>query len=80
MNGCIQISVKDEGMGIKPKDRERLFERYYRVENPESQRLSGFGLGLYLSAVIVHRHGGEIWLESEAGNGSIFYFTLPLCI
>jgi two-component system sensor histidine kinase VicK len=77
-DGFIQISVKDEGMGIKTKDQERLFERYYRADNPESQQIAGFGLGLYLSAEIIYRHGGEIWVESEPAKGSTFYFTLPL--
>jgi two-component system sensor histidine kinase VicK len=73
-----QVSVCDEGMGIKASDKENLFERYYRVENPHTQHISGFGIGLYLSAEIIHRHDGRIWLESESGVGSTFYFSLPL--
>jgi PAS domain S-box-containing protein len=73
-----QVSVKDEGMGIKPEDLQRLFERYYRVESVENQHIAGFGLGLYLSAEIIKRHDGEIWAESENGAGSTFYFSLPL--
>ncbi|HEY0175835.1 MAG TPA: ATP-binding protein, partial [Pedobacter sp.] len=74
----VQVSVKDEGMGIKPQDREKLFERYYRVENNHTQHISGFGIGLYLSSEIIHRHGGRIWIESEPGIGSTFFFSLPL--
>jgi PAS domain S-box-containing protein len=74
----IIISIRDEGVGIDPRDQSKLFERYYRVENTETQHISGFGIGLYLSAEIVERHGGKIWLESELGVGSTFYFSLPL--
>jgi len=76
VDGYAQISVKDEGMGIKPQDLEKLFERYYRVES--NHTISGFGIGLYLSAEIIQRHNGKIWAESELGKGSTFYFTLPL--
>ena len=73
-----QISVKDEGMGVKPQDKEKVFDRYYRVEDTGTKHISGFGIGLYLSAEIIKRHDGEIWLESELDKGSIFYFNLPL--
>ena len=76
INGRAQVSVKDEGMGIKQQDIEKLFERYYRVEN--NHTISGFGIGLYLSAEIIERHHGKIWIESELGKGSTFYFSLPL--
>jgi PAS domain S-box-containing protein len=76
--GRVQISIKDEGMGIKPKDMEQLFDRYYRVETKHTAHISGFGIGLYLSAEIVKRHNGHIWVESESGKGSTFYFDLPL--
>ncbi len=73
----IGISVQDEGIGIKPEDAEKIFERYYRVESKDSNTISGFGIGLYLSAEIIHRHGGKIAVESEPGKGSKFYFLLP---
>jgi len=75
-NNLAHISVTDQGIGIKPHDREKLFERYYRVQN--SHHVSGFGIGLYLSAEIVHRHNGEIGVYSEEGKGSTFWFSLPL--
>ena len=74
----VTVSVRDEGIGIKPSDAEKIFDRYYRVENSNTRHISGFGIGLYLSAEIIQRHGGRIWLESEPGKGSTFYFSLPL--
>jgi PAS domain S-box-containing protein len=74
----VKVSVKDQGMGVKMQDQEKLFDRYYRVESNHTQHISGFGIGLYLSAEIIKRHDGEIWVESESGKGSTFYFSLPL--
>jgi len=74
----VVVSVKDEGIGLKPADLERIFDRYYRVETSHTKHISGFGIGLYLSSEIVHRHGGRIWAESESGVGSTFSFSLPL--
>ncbi|RZK37127.1 MAG: ATP-binding protein, partial [Pedobacter sp.] len=59
------------------EDQHQLFERYYRVMN-QPQTVSGFGIGLYLCAEIIKRHHGRIWLESELGKGSTFYFSIPL--
>ncbi|SOD12588.1 ATP-binding protein [Pedobacter xixiisoli] len=73
----IFLSVKDQGEGIKSDDLERLFERYFRIDNVENKHISGFGIGLYLSAEIIKRHGGKIWAESEIGVGSTFYISLP---
>ena len=78
IGNTVQVSIKDEGMGIKPDDLDKLFDRYYRVESKHTSHISGFGIGLYLSAEIVQRHGGKIWAESESGVGSTFYFILPL--
>jgi PAS domain S-box-containing protein len=72
------VSVRDEGIGIQPDDAEKIFDRYYRVQSNTTRHISGFGIGLYLSAEIIHRHEGQIWLESESGKGSTFYFSLPL--
>lgn len=74
----VYVSVKDDGMGIKAHDIEKLFERYYRIENMSTQNISGFGIGLYLCAEIIKRHDGKIWVESEIGEGSTFFFCLPL--
>ncbi len=74
----LQVSVKDEGIGIKLKDQEKLFQRFYRVENDRMKNISGFGIGLYLASEIIQRHKGKIWVESREGEGSVFYFSLPL--
>jgi PAS domain S-box-containing protein len=73
-----QVSVKDDGFGIKAEDQPKLFDRFYRVQNPETHTISGFGIGLYLCAEIIHRHEGRIWVESDPGKGSTFYFSIPL--
>lgn len=75
-NEQVICSVKDNGIGIRPEDIEKLFERYYRVEG--NHTIAGFGIGLYLSAEIIRRHNGNIWVESEHEKGSSFYFSLPL--
>lgn len=72
------FKIKDEGMGIAENDLSRLFERFYRVENSRTATVAGFGIGLYLSSEIVVRHGGRIWAESKIGEGSEFYFSVPL--
>ena len=72
-----QVSVSDEGLGIKPQDMPQVFDRYFRVEGSNTAHISGFGIGLYLSAEIIKQHQGKIWVESEPGKGSTFYFWLP---
>jgi PAS domain S-box-containing protein len=78
MDGMVQVSVRDEGLGISPKDQKKLFDRYFRVESKQIDQIVGFGIGLYLCAEIVHLHNGKIWVESEPHAGSTFYFSLPL--
>jgi two-component system sensor histidine kinase VicK len=73
----IIVSVKDEGIGIKLKDQEKVFQRFYRAEDEDMRNITGFGIGLYLSSEIIQRHKGKIWVESEEGEGSTFYFSLP---
>jgi len=77
-NGWVQVSVKDEGMGISVSDAERLFDRFYRVDNASAQNISGFGIGLYLCAEIMQRHNGKIWVDSQLNIGSVFHFSLPV--
>ena len=71
------VSISDQGMGVSPEQFDHIFERFYRVHNTASQHFSGIGLGLYVAKAIIDRHGGNIWLSSNQGTGSIFHFTLP---
>ncbi|MCL7986879.1 ATP-binding protein [Sphingobacterium sp. lm-10] len=77
-DGMVIVSVQDFGMGIKTADIDHLFDRYYRVKSKSMDNIAGFGIGLYLSAEIVQRHYGRIWIESIWGEGSTFYFSLPI--
>lgn len=79
-NGVAMLSVSDKGIGIKASDMDKLFDRYYRVENSQTQHISGFGIGLYLCSEIITRHKGKIWAESKPGEGSTFYIELPVNI
>ncbi len=73
----VVISVSDQGIGIPLEDQERIFDRFYRVENPETRAVSGTGLGLYLTRAIVRAHGGRCWVDSVPGQGATFYVALP---
>ncbi|WP_158826880.1 PAS domain-containing protein [Mucilaginibacter lacusdianchii] len=78
IENSVQVSVQDDGIGIKEEDKQKLFERYYRVETSNTRHISGFGIGLYLCAEIIERHGGKIWVNSDEGKGSTFTFSLPI--
>ena len=75
--GKIEMWVRDDGPGIPPESRERVFERFYRVDRARSRETGGTGLGLSIVKHIVQAHGGEVWLKSEEGEGTAFHFTLP---
>ena len=72
----IMIYIQDFGLGISQIDSEKIFERFYRSETT-SQMISGLGIVPYISWEIVQRHGGKMWVNSQIGQGSKFYFTLP---
>jgi PAS domain S-box-containing protein len=72
------IYVADKGIGIPPEEQQRIFQRFYRVDNRLRRETQGTGIGLYLTRSIVEAHGGRIWVESQVGRGSRFLFTLPL--
>ncbi len=77
-DGLLQVSVADTGIGIAPEEQEKIFDRFYRADHPLVQEVAGTGLGLPIAKAFVEMHGGEIWVESEPGQGSTFSFTLPL--
>lgn len=74
----VLVSVSDTGLGIPLEDQERIFERFEQGSLENGRRPNGAGLGLALSKEFVEMHGGHIWVESEAGKGSTFTFSLPL--
>jgi signal transduction histidine kinase len=81
----VVVSVSDSGMGISPEDQRRIFERFYKSDDARARsngqvvetKRTGTGLGLAIAKHIVEAHGGRIWVESDLGKGSTFYFTLP---
>jgi len=78
-NNSIQVDVEDSATAIRGQDKDKLFDPYFRGGNDdERQRIPGLGLGLAISKKIVELHQGEIWVESEAGKGNIFSFSLPI--
>jgi len=74
----VTIAVRDEGRGIGEEQQRHIFERFYRAQTNANTGIEGLGLGLYIAHEIVIRHGGRMWLESKSGQGSTFYFSLPL--
>lgn len=74
---AIKVSVADKGEGIPEKDIPRIFERFYRVDKARSKKTGGTGLGLSIVKHLVENHGGRVGVESQLGQGSVFYFTLP---
>ena len=77
-DGVVRFQVRDRGVGIASEHLERIFERFYRVDKARSRETGGTGLGLAIARHIVEQHGGRIWVESDLGAGSAFFFTLPL--
>ncbi|HID89710.1 MAG TPA: response regulator, partial [Anaerolineae bacterium] len=74
----MEVSVSDTGIGISKENQEKIFDRFFRADDPLVQETPGTGLGLAITASLVEMHGGKIWVESELGEGSTFTFTLPL--
>ncbi len=72
------FTVRDQGEGIPPEKLESIFERFHQVDASDSRKRGGTGLGLAICQKIVEQHGGDIWAESHLGEGSAFYFTLPV--
>jgi PAS domain S-box-containing protein len=74
----VHVSIRDTGIGIAPTDQEKIFDRFFRAEDPLVQETPGTGLGLAIVRSLVELHGGQIWVESELGEGSTFTFSLPI--
>ncbi|HLL79250.1 MAG TPA: ATP-binding protein, partial [Ktedonobacteraceae bacterium] len=79
VDGAMEIRVADRGPGIPEADRERVFDKFYRVLETQTHtsRTTGSGLGLAVSKGLVEAHGGHIWVEKREGGGAVFRFTLP---
>ena len=73
----MQVSVADNGDGIPPEDMDKVFDKFYRGSQ-NRHKPGGVGLGLAICKSIIDNHGGKIWVESKPGQGSVFYFTLPI--
>jgi signal transduction histidine kinase len=74
----VVVSVRDSGIGIAPEDQPKVFEKFKQVGDTLTDKPQGTGLGLPICKEIIEHHGGQIWVESEPGKGSTFYFNLPL--
>jgi signal transduction histidine kinase/cell division protein FtsB len=77
-DGAFHVAVADTGPGIKLEDQQRIFEEFQQVDSSSTRKKGGTGLGLSISKKIIELHGGRLWVESEAGKGSVFRFTLPI--
>ena len=75
---CLIVSVQDSGTGIPLEEIELIFEKYYRTDSAIKRGIQGAGIGLYICKVIVEGHSGHIWAKSKVGEGSTFYFSLPV--
>lgn len=74
----LRIGIQDFGIGISQEHQKKIFERFYQVTDSIEKTFPGLGIGLYLSSEIIKEHQGKIWVESQRGKGSTFFFTLPL--
>ena len=79
-NGAFRVSVRDTGPGISEADQAKLFQEFQQADNSITKKKGGTGLGLAISKRIIEMHGGEISLQSAAGRGSTFSFTLPIIV
>ncbi len=75
---ALQVTLQDKGIGIAPEDLPHIFDKFYRAPREEASQIEGSGLGLSIAKAIIERHGGSISVASELGQGSTFWFVLPL--
>ena len=78
IEGFVQVSIKDSGIGISEEDKKNVFKRFFRAENAIKIETDGSGLGLFIAKGIIEKHGGKIWFESSLGQGTTFSFTIPI--
>jgi signal transduction histidine kinase len=78
VDGTVEVSVTDTGIGIAPADQEAVFEEFRQVGTDYASKREGTGLGLALARRFVELHGGKIWLKSRVGEGSTFTFSIPV--
>jgi signal transduction histidine kinase len=74
----VELAIKDTGMGIAAEEMDKLFQPFERTDRAKYMSIEGTGLGLPISRFLIEAHGGQLWIESQPGKGSIFTFTLPL--
>jgi signal transduction histidine kinase len=74
----LTLRVQDFGPGIPQELHTKIFDSFYRIEKSDQRETPGLGLGLHIASEIIQRHDGQIWVESEEGQGASFFFTLPL--
>lgn len=74
----VHVAIKDTGIGITPEDQRKIFQQFFRSEDPKVREVTGTGLGLSISKNLVEMQGGEIWFESQVGEGTTFHFTVPV--
>jgi CheY-like chemotaxis protein len=74
----LKVGVTDFSLGIPEEAKEKLFTKFFRIDNDDRREIGGTGLGLAICKNIIEAHGGDIWVESKYGEGSTFYFTLPI--
>jgi signal transduction histidine kinase len=74
----VRVSIVDNGFGISPDDQKKIFEQFFRSEDSQVRETTGTGLGLSITKKLVEMQGGELWFESELGQGTTFHFTIPI--
>ncbi|MEK7572649.1 MAG: HAMP domain-containing sensor histidine kinase [Patescibacteria group bacterium] len=77
-DGFVEVSVKDMGIGISEKGKKNIFEKFYRDTTAKEKESAGSGIGLFTAKKIIEDHGGKIWFESGKGEGTTFFFTIPI--
>lgn len=76
--GMAKISIKDTGVGVSEKGKDKIFEKFYRDDEASKKEIIGSGIGLFTCKEIVTRHSGKIWFESKEKEGTTFFFTIPI--